>query len=65
MQGSEDRVVPPAQSELIVEAIEKRGGDVKYVLFEGEGHGFRRAENLRKALDEELAFYERVLKLKT
>lgn len=38
-QGSEDKVVPPGQSEAIVEAIKKQGGKVSYTLFEGEGHG--------------------------
>jgi dipeptidyl aminopeptidase/acylaminoacyl peptidase len=63
MQGTADRVVPPSQSEVIVDAIRRHDGDVHYVLFEGEGHGFRRSESVRRALDEELAFYQRVLKL--
>ena len=60
LQGSIDAVVPPEQAELIVETIKKNGGDVEYVVFEGEGHGWRKAENIKKALETELAFYERV-----
>jgi len=61
LQGAEDEVVPPNQSEMIVEALRARGTPVAYVLFEGEQHGFRRAENIRRALDAELSFYAQVL----
>jgi dipeptidyl aminopeptidase/acylaminoacyl peptidase len=61
LQGSEDEIVPPNQSELIVEALRKRGLPVAYLLFDGEQHGFRRAENIRRALDAELSFYAQVL----
>jgi dipeptidyl aminopeptidase/acylaminoacyl peptidase len=61
LQGSEDEIVPPAQSELIVAALRERGIPVGYLLFEGEQHGFRRAENIRRALEAELSFYGRVL----
>lgn len=61
LQGSEDEVVPPNQSEMIVDALRANGVPVAYLLFEGEQHGFRRAENIRRALDAELAFYSRVL----
>ena len=56
-QGAEDRVVPPNQTELMVAALKARGVPVGYFLFEGEQHGFRRAENIRRALDAELYFY--------
>jgi dipeptidyl aminopeptidase/acylaminoacyl peptidase len=56
-QGAEDRVVPPNQTELMVEALKARGLPVGYFLFDGEQHGFRRAENIRRALDAELYFY--------
>jgi dipeptidyl aminopeptidase/acylaminoacyl peptidase len=59
-QGAEDRVVPPQQAELIVAALDKQGVPHAYVLFEGEQHGFRRAENIRAALDAELSFYAQV-----
>lgn len=64
LQGSEDKVVPPQQAEEIVKSIEGRGGNVKYVLLQGEGHGFRKAENIKKALESEIGWYENVLGLK-
>jgi dipeptidyl aminopeptidase/acylaminoacyl peptidase len=59
-QGLEDRVVPPNQAEAMVAVLEKRGITHAYVPFEGEQHGFRRAENIRTALDGELYFYSLV-----
>lgn len=59
-QGLEDRIVPPAQAETMVEALRAKGLPVAYVAFEGEQHGFRRAENMKRALDGELYFYSRV-----
>lgn len=56
-QGDEDLVVPPSQTELMVEALRQRGIPVAYFLFQGEQHGFRRAENIRRTLDAELYFY--------
>ncbi len=61
LQGSEDVIVPPAQSEAIVDALRDRKVPVAYLLFEGEQHGFRRAENIRRSLDAELSFYAQVL----
>jgi len=61
LQGSEDAVVPPAQSRVIVEALRSRGVPVAYLEFPGEQHGFRRAENIRRALEAELSFYAQVL----
>ena len=59
-QGLEDRVVPPNQAEMMVEALGAKGVPVAYLPFEGEGHGFRRAENIKRALDAELYFHSRV-----
>lgn len=59
-QGLEDKIVPPNQAEIMVEAIQKKGLPVAYVPFEGEQHGFRRAENIKRALDGEFYFYSRV-----
>jgi dipeptidyl aminopeptidase/acylaminoacyl peptidase len=59
-QGDEDEVVPPAQAEAIVAALRKMGVPHAYLLFEGEQHGFRKAENIRAALDGELSFYAQV-----
>jgi dipeptidyl aminopeptidase/acylaminoacyl peptidase len=60
LQGLEDAIVPPSQSEMIVEALRAKGVPVAYLGFEGEQHGFRRAENIRRALDAELSFYAQV-----
>ncbi|MFC5142432.1 S9 family peptidase [Actinomycetospora rhizophila] len=57
LQGDEDAIVPPNQSEMIVEALRRRRVPVAYLLFPGEQHGFRKAENIRRALDAELAFF--------
>jgi dipeptidyl aminopeptidase/acylaminoacyl peptidase len=59
-QGLEDKVVPPNQAEMMVKAIKEKGIPVAYVPFEGEQHGFRRAENIKRALDGEFYFYSRV-----
>ena len=61
LQGLEDEVVPPNQSEMIVEALRTKGVPVAYLAFEGEQHGFRQAENIRRAMDAELSFYAQVL----
>jgi dipeptidyl aminopeptidase/acylaminoacyl peptidase len=59
-QGLEDRIVPPNQAEMMVAALRQKGLPVAYVAFEGEQHGFRRAENIKRTLDGELYFYSRV-----
>jgi dipeptidyl aminopeptidase/acylaminoacyl peptidase len=59
-QGLEDAIVPPSQAEAMVAALASRGVPHVYVPFPGEQHGFRRAENLRLALDGELYFYAQV-----
>ncbi len=59
-QGDEDEVVPPAQAEAIVAALRAKGVPHCYLLFAGEQHGFRKAENIRAALDGELSFYAQV-----
>ena len=59
-QGLDDKVVPPNQAEAMVEVLREKGIPVAYVPFEGEGHGFRQAENIRRALEGELSFYGQV-----
>lgn len=59
-QGLEDAVVPPNQAEVMVEALRQKGQPVAYVAFEGEQHGFRKAENIIRSLEAELYFYSRV-----
>lgn len=63
LQGSEDRIVPPEQSRMIRDALLTRGVHVEYVEFEGEGHGFRRAESIQRSLETEEAFYARVFSI--
>lgn len=60
-QGLEDKVVPPDQAEIMVAALRERGVPHAYVAYEGEQHGFRRAENVRRTTEAELYFYGRVL----
>jgi dipeptidyl aminopeptidase/acylaminoacyl peptidase len=59
-QGLDDKVVLPAQSEVMVEALKARGIPVAYLAFEGEGHGFRRKETLVRTLESEAWFYAQV-----
>jgi dipeptidyl aminopeptidase/acylaminoacyl peptidase len=59
-QGSQDKVVPPDQSRAIVAALKAKGVPVAYLEFEGEQHGFRKAENIVRSLESELGFYGRV-----
>lgn len=56
--------MPPDQAKDMVKAIKENGGQVEYHEFEGEGHGWRKAENIIKALEFELDFYLRMLKIK-
>ena len=60
LQGLEDVIVPPAQAEVIVEALRRKGLPFAYLGFEGEQHGFRKAENIIRAEEAELYFYGRV-----
>jgi dipeptidyl aminopeptidase/acylaminoacyl peptidase len=63
LQGTDDEIVPPYQAELIVGALRERRIPHAYLLFEGEGHGFRRSENIVTALEAELSFYLQILGL--
>ena len=60
LQGLEDEIVPPNQAEMMFEAVRAKGLPTAYVPFEGEQHGFRRSENIKRALEAELYFYSRV-----
>jgi dipeptidyl aminopeptidase/acylaminoacyl peptidase len=60
-QGLEDKVVPPDQAEIMVDALRRNGVPHAYVAFEGEQHGFRRAATIKRAAEAELWFYGRVL----
>lgn len=59
-QGLEDRVVPPSQAEMMVAALRAKHLPVAYLAFEGEQHGFRKAETIQRTLEAELYFYSRV-----
>lgn len=59
-QGLEDKVVPPNQSEMMYDTVRAQGVPVAYVTFEGEGHGFRQAQNIKRSMEAELYFYGRV-----
>jgi dipeptidyl aminopeptidase/acylaminoacyl peptidase len=59
-QGLDDKVVPPPQSEVMVEALRARAVPVACLTLEGEGHGFRKADSIVRTLEAELYFYLRV-----
>ena len=61
LQGLEDRIVLPNQAEMMVDALRRKGLPVAYLPFPGEQHGFRKAENAKRALEAELYFYSRIL----
>lgn len=61
LQGLDDPIVPPNQSEAIHAALKRSGVPTAYVAYEGESHGFRKAENLISSRQAELYFYGRVL----
>jgi dipeptidyl aminopeptidase/acylaminoacyl peptidase len=56
-QGLEDKVVPPNQSQMMADAVRARGLPVAYLAFDGEQHGFRKAETIIRSLEAELYFY--------
>jgi len=60
LQGLEDMVVPPAQAEAMAAALDAKGIPYAYLPFEGEQHGFRRAEHIQRAAEAELYFYSRI-----
>lgn len=60
LQGGEDAVVPPNQAELMMEALDSQGLPYAYVYFADEGHGFRQADNIVKAIESELSFFGQV-----
>lgn len=62
LQGLQDKVVPPAQAEQMLAALARRGIPRAYVTFANEGHGFRQADNIVRAMEAELYFYSRVFK---
>jgi len=63
VHGLEDTVVPASQAQVMAEALERRGVQHVLVAVPGEGHGFRRPESIRRALEAELSFYVEALGL--
>jgi dipeptidyl aminopeptidase/acylaminoacyl peptidase len=61
LQGADDKVVPQAQADELVAALRANGIPHAYLLFQGEGHGFRRADSIQRSLEAELSFYGQVL----
>ena len=59
-QGLEDKIVPPNQTEMMVDALKAKGIPVAYVPFAGEQHGFRQAANIKRSLEGELWFYAQI-----
>jgi dipeptidyl aminopeptidase/acylaminoacyl peptidase len=62
LQGLEDKIVPPNQAEAMYQAVLAKGIPVAYLPFDGEQHGFRKSENIKRALDAELYFYSKIFK---
>lgn len=63
-QGLEDKVVPPNQAEIMVAALKAKHIPVAYVTFPTEQHGFRQAENIKRALTGEFYFYSQIFGFK-
>ncbi len=63
-QGMQDRVVPKEQAEKMFEVLQKKGLPVAVQYYEGEQHGFRKAETIVKSLENELSFYQLIFNLK-
>jgi dipeptidyl aminopeptidase/acylaminoacyl peptidase len=61
-QGLEDKVVPPNQSQMMVDALKQKGIPCAYVAYANEGHGFRDAANIKRTLEAELYFYGRIFR---
>ncbi len=60
LQGLDDKVVPPNQAQRMFEVLREKGIATAYVAYSGEGHGFRRAENIKHSLEAELYFFQKV-----
>ncbi len=63
LQGQEDKVVPPSQAEMMIKALKAQNIPVAYRLFEGEGHGFRKPEHVKEAIELEYNFYANALNI--
>ncbi len=63
-QGLDDKVVPPNQAEAMVNALKAKGIPVAYIAYEGEAHGFRKAENIIRTIESEYYFFTRIFGIK-
>jgi dipeptidyl aminopeptidase/acylaminoacyl peptidase len=61
LQGSDDKIVPPPQSHIVMDAVRRKGLPCAYIEFPGEGHGFRRKETVERTLEASLSFYGQIL----
>lgn len=61
LQGLDDKVVPPGQAETMVKKINEAGGKVEAVYYEGEGHGFRQAKNIKDSIEKTREALERMV----
>ncbi len=64
-QGLDDKVVPPNQAEAMVNALKSKGIAVAYITYEGEAHGFRKAENIVRTIQSEYYFFTRIFGIKS
>lgn len=62
-QGLDDKVVPPNQAEAMVNALREKGIPVAYIAYEGESHGFRKAENIIRTIQAEQYFFSRIFEI--
>lgn len=65
LQGLDDPIVPPAQSEAFRDALVRKGIRHAYLPYEGESHGFRKAETIIHSIQSELSFYGQVMGFET
>tara|TARA_B100000700_G_scaffold236820_1_gene262763 strand:+ start:1017 stop:2960 length:1944 start_codon:yes stop_codon:yes gene_type:complete len=64
-QGTEDKIVPPSQAEIMAQGLRDKKIPFSLIMYEGEQHGFRQSENIKHSLESELFFYSKVLKFNT
>jgi dipeptidyl aminopeptidase/acylaminoacyl peptidase len=64
LQGLDDWIVPPDQAELMADAARRNGLPVALLLFEGEGHGFRKAETIRTSTEAQIYFLSRIFRFR-
>ena len=60
-QGTEDKIVPPSQAEIMAEGLREKKIPFSLIMYEGEQHGFRQSKNIISSLESELYFYSQVL----